>query len=216
MQYLRFDFPAIATGVAPLHFSRPRLRLVAHHPGAVAAVLAHADALARAGEWVAGVVTYEAGAAFDPAFRFRPRSSLSLAWFGVFDAPATVDEEAPRGPVRCDDWQPGVERERYERGNARQGPHPAVCGLKRLATRGRAGFRFGLNAARACRVEDIAEPATRHIKAAMTPDASVPGWPMDAVAAGLRQTGRDRGPSGSVEVLYGASRRMVRNALLHF
>ncbi|NMG45495.1 aminodeoxychorismate synthase component I [Aromatoleum toluvorans] len=114
MANLRFDFPADAAGAAPLHFRRPRLRLVAHRPEAVPAVLARADTLARAGEWVAGFVTYEAGAAFDPAFRFRPRSALPLAWFGVFDAPDAVDEETRRGAVRCDDWQPGVERGRYD------------------------------------------------------------------------------------------------------
>ncbi|HJV26959.1 MAG TPA: aminodeoxychorismate synthase component I [Aromatoleum sp.] len=114
MQHLRFDFPADAVGAAPLHFTRPRLRLVAHRPEAVPAVLARADTLARAGEWVAGFVTYEAGAAFDPAFRVRPRSSLPLAWFGVFDAPTAADDPVPPAAVRCDDWQPSVERDRYD------------------------------------------------------------------------------------------------------
>lgn len=101
-------------GATPLHFSRPRLLLVAHRPEAVPAVLARADALARAGEWVAGFVTYEAGAAFDRSFRFHPRCVLPLAWFGVFGAPVAAGEETPPGAVRCDDWQPGVDRDRYD------------------------------------------------------------------------------------------------------
>lgn len=111
---LRFDFSADGWGEAPLRFIRPRLLLVAHRLDAVPAVLARADALARAGEWVAGFVTYEAGAAFDPAFRFRPRSALPFAWFGVFDAPAAGDAPAAAGAVRCDGWRPGVGRERYD------------------------------------------------------------------------------------------------------
>lgn len=116
---LRFDFSAAGLGEAPLHFARPRLLLVAHRPEAVPAVLARADALARAGEWVAGFVTYEAGAAFDPAFRFRPRSALPLAWFGVFEAPLAADEAVPRGTARCDGWQPAAGRERYDADIAR-------------------------------------------------------------------------------------------------
>lgn len=114
MANLRFDFSVGGTGETPLYFTRPRLLLVAHKLDAVPAVLARADALARAGEWVAGFVTYEAGAAFDPAFRFRPRSALPFAWFGVFDAPARADDSAPAGAVCCDGWQPGVERHRYD------------------------------------------------------------------------------------------------------
>lgn len=111
---LRFDFSAGGLGVTPLHFRRPRRLLVAHRLEEVPAVLARADVLARAGEWVAGFVTYEAGAAFDPAFRVRPRSSLPFAWFGVFDAPATADDRPPAGAGRCEGWRPGVERARYD------------------------------------------------------------------------------------------------------
>lgn len=111
---LRFDFAADGWGETPLRFTRPRQLLVAHRLDAVRAVLARADALARAGEWVAGFVTYEAGAAFDPAFRFRPRSALPYAWFAVFDAPVAAHDHAPAGAMRCDAWQPGVGRERYD------------------------------------------------------------------------------------------------------
>jgi para-aminobenzoate synthetase/4-amino-4-deoxychorismate lyase len=111
---LRFDFSAAGLGEAPLHFARPRRLLVANRLEAVPAVLARADALARAGEWVAGFVTYEAGAAFDPAFRFRPRSALPFAWFGVFDAPVGTEDCAPTGAGRCKGWQPNVARDGYD------------------------------------------------------------------------------------------------------
>ena len=114
MTRLRFDFPADATGAdMPLHFAAPREQLVAREPQDVRAVLARADALARAGAWVAGFVCYEAGAAFDPAFRFRQRPALPLAWFGVFDGPYDA-VEPPHAAARCDSWQPGVERDRYD------------------------------------------------------------------------------------------------------
>src|SRR5690242_11017220 len=85
---LRFDFPAAFAGDDPLEFADPNVVLCADTPEEVPGVLACAEALARGGAWVAGFVCYEAGAAFDPAFRFRGRSVLPLAWFAAFDAPS--------------------------------------------------------------------------------------------------------------------------------
>jgi para-aminobenzoate synthetase/4-amino-4-deoxychorismate lyase len=115
---LRFDFPPEVTGTAPLHLVAPREQLVARQPQDVRAVLARADALARDGAWVAGFVCYEAGAAFDAAFRFGRPPALPLVWFGVFDEPAAADTP-PHGAMRCDGWQPAIERDRYDRDIAR-------------------------------------------------------------------------------------------------
>ena len=56
----------------------------------VEATLRAAQRRAEAGAWVAGMVSYEAAPAFDPALRVRPRTALPLAWFAVFDAPLPV------------------------------------------------------------------------------------------------------------------------------
>jgi para-aminobenzoate synthetase/4-amino-4-deoxychorismate lyase len=54
----------------------------------VTAVLDQADRAARAGAWVVGFVSFEAAAAFDPAFDTPRWTSLPLAWFARFAAPA--------------------------------------------------------------------------------------------------------------------------------
>ncbi len=64
----------------------------------VRAVVRAADAAARGGRWVAGFLTYEAGAAFDGSFPARPcAGTLPLAWFAAFErcAPAAPIETLP-------------------------------------------------------------------------------------------------------------------------
>jgi para-aminobenzoate synthetase / 4-amino-4-deoxychorismate lyase len=56
----------------------------------VVTVLEEVDRVAREGRWVVGFVSFEAAAAFDPAFA-RPRTvSLPFAWFAQFAAPAAA------------------------------------------------------------------------------------------------------------------------------
>ncbi len=112
--HLRFDFPARDGLQGPLRFARPCETIEARQPGEVRAALARADARARDGRWVAGFVCYEAGAAFDPAFRFRARTALPLAWFGVFDAPAHVAHGEPGAAPAALAWAPTTHRARYD------------------------------------------------------------------------------------------------------
>ena len=110
---LRFDFPNASGNEGPLVFERPLETLEARDVSQVRAALARADRAARGGKWVAGFVCYEAGAAFDPAFRFNGRSDLPLVWFGVFDAP--VAAVAPsRAEAPAFDWGLSTGRPRYE------------------------------------------------------------------------------------------------------
>jgi para-aminobenzoate synthetase / 4-amino-4-deoxychorismate lyase len=59
---------------------------------AVIAAIRDAEEAARRGAWVIGLLTYEAAAAFDPAFPFRPNSAdadtagaaMPLAWFAAY------------------------------------------------------------------------------------------------------------------------------------
>ena len=82
------DFPSETDGaVSRLCFAEPCDVWRAETIDRVDAVLDEADRAARAGRWVVGFVSFEAAAAFDPAFA-KPRSaSLPLAWFADFTAP---------------------------------------------------------------------------------------------------------------------------------
>lgn len=112
MARLRFDF-SNGGREGPLVFERPSETIEARDASQVRAALARADRAAREGKWVAGFVCYEAGAAFDPAFRFNGWPDLPLVWFGVFDAP--VGAAAPSQAVaRVFDWRLSAGRPRYE------------------------------------------------------------------------------------------------------
>jgi len=79
-------------------FARPRCLLVARAPGDVAAVLAAAEAETRAGRYVAGLVTYEAGAAMLGVPHATP-VGVPYVWLGVYDAPSGPPP-LPEGDVR--------------------------------------------------------------------------------------------------------------------
>jgi len=91
--------PDADTGRAgALLFDAPRATLVARTPGEVDALLRAADDALAAGHHVAGVLAYEAGHAFEAgrfadAPRAEPGSAVDVpfAWFGVYDAPETLD-----------------------------------------------------------------------------------------------------------------------------
>jgi para-aminobenzoate synthetase/4-amino-4-deoxychorismate lyase len=101
------DFDGVAA--APLAFGRPREVVTAETPGAVGAALARVDAAAAAGRWAAGFVAYEAAPGLDPALRARPRGTLPLVWFGVYDAPDPRPPE-PAGPADLGPLAPDVDR----------------------------------------------------------------------------------------------------------
>jgi para-aminobenzoate synthetase/4-amino-4-deoxychorismate lyase len=70
--------------------SEPSHEFVARAPGQVAGVLRAAEQAARAGQWVAGFVTYEAAPGLDPSLPAlpwkaeHPLAGLPLAWFSAF------------------------------------------------------------------------------------------------------------------------------------
>ena len=73
----------------------------------------------RAGKWIAGWLSYEAGHALED--RLRPlmhEPPGPLLAFGVFDAP-TEDHAVPEEEVRLSPFRPLVSREAYEAAFAR-------------------------------------------------------------------------------------------------
>ena len=113
-----FDFPLGADSRRPLCFGAPRQVLCADSPADVRATIRAAERCARDGAWVAGFVSYEAAPAFDPAHRVHPSGGLPLAWFGVFDRPAS-DPELPGGPAPAPGhWTLACGRPEYDQGVA--------------------------------------------------------------------------------------------------
>ncbi len=81
-------------------------------------VLKAAQKSASEGYWVAGYLTYEAAAAFDPALSVRDPEHDVLAWFGVFatreEVPGAVHNPAESGAYVISQWRPGIDRSQYD------------------------------------------------------------------------------------------------------
>ncbi|MEI4470028.1 aminodeoxychorismate synthase component I [Frigidibacter sp. MR17.24] len=82
-------------GGQPVAFDRPRAVLRADTPAEVWGVLEAAEAARRAGGWIAGMIAYEAAAAFEPRLADLPRGPGPLVHLGVFDAPGPLAPAAP-------------------------------------------------------------------------------------------------------------------------
>lgn len=78
--------------------------------------LREVERAARAGAYAVGFVAYEAAPAFDRALVVR-EAATPLAWFGIFDAPASPTRpEGPGGRGHSPTgWEPSETRDAYER-----------------------------------------------------------------------------------------------------
>lgn len=101
---------------APLRcaFGVPRQTLVALELAQVRPILEAVDALSLQGYWCVGYVSYEAGAAFDPAFEVHEARG-PLVWFGVHDAPLAWPETDPGNEAQVA-WQEGLTRPEFDEG----------------------------------------------------------------------------------------------------
>ncbi|WP_051237301.1 chorismate-binding protein [Ottowia thiooxydans] len=129
------DFRAPDAHSSPLHlaFGQPKQCLVARTVDEVIAVIEQADALARAGAWCVGHISYEAAPAFDRAFEqvfhrtferpfqspSRPAGDGVLARFFVYDKP--LDQKAAEQASRVGenatasvDWDDGPRRSDFD------------------------------------------------------------------------------------------------------
>jgi len=99
-----------------LSLTNPVRTLIARQAGEVPGCLAAAEAAALAGSYVAGLVTYEAAAAFGLAVQAPDPDGLPLACFGIYPPahvqPVTPDLRAP-ADAAADAWVPSIDREAY-------------------------------------------------------------------------------------------------------
>lgn len=108
-----------------LAFDRPHDWFVADTLAEVGPAIDAAEAAARAGQWVVGLVSYDAGPAFDRAIRSRRDPRVPLVSFAAFG-----EARPSRGPAgrefRAGEWRPSVDRAGFEAAIARIKDHIAA------------------------------------------------------------------------------------------
>lgn len=101
-------------------FERPDTVVEAWRLPDVEPALAEAARLARRGQWVMGLVSYEAAPAFDPDLTTRPPGAFPLAWFAAFDAPGSGRfDPTPRRSARPVGPWAGLDRDEHRQALAR-------------------------------------------------------------------------------------------------
>ncbi len=93
-------------------FGEPVDTIVAHTIDEVAGAIRQADALAESGQWLAGMVSYEAAAAFDIALKTVPPSGFPLVVFNVYND-VINDPQHADGQGAVADWAPNIDEDTY-------------------------------------------------------------------------------------------------------
>ena len=97
-------------------FGSPSSQRVARALDQVIPLIQSAEAAARAGSWVALVLSYEAAPAFDSALTVKAGSEFPLAWMGVFKAPSSNELGAiQNSPPLISGWEPQMTKRQYQR-----------------------------------------------------------------------------------------------------
>ncbi len=97
-----------------LEFEAPREVLWAEDLDAVRPALQRAEERVADGHWVAGMLSYDAGPAFDQAIVSHRHARVPLLVLGVFDAP-TVIEQPETAEYHVGSWQTSQRQRDYER-----------------------------------------------------------------------------------------------------
>ena len=111
-------FGSLASDELQLAFENPTEVVEAHRLDEVLPLLAFAEARARAGAYVALLISYEAAPAFDSALATHAGEGFPLAWAAVFPRPSEVDKGA-NGRFVSSAWQPRIDEREYEAGVTR-------------------------------------------------------------------------------------------------
>jgi para-aminobenzoate synthetase/4-amino-4-deoxychorismate lyase len=118
---IRARFDDLTVGGTCFELSDPTAVLAARGPDDVRAVLREAQALSRAGHWVAGFVSYEAAAGLDPDLPVcawpddHPMTRLPLAWFAAFGTHAAVAPPGPVSAIPAPPWRLDRDQDWHER-----------------------------------------------------------------------------------------------------
>lgn len=116
---LIFNFnKSFSANAPPLVFDKPERIITAQRVDEIKPALAEIAAANRAGKYAAGFLSYEAGAAFDPALKTKardPRDNFPLLWFAIFDH-ANVGNTPPVAGLELynvADWRPDIAPQQY-------------------------------------------------------------------------------------------------------
>jgi para-aminobenzoate synthetase/4-amino-4-deoxychorismate lyase len=106
-----------------LAFDRPRSVVQAHCITDVLPALREVERRVEAdGLFAAGMVSYEAAPAFDPAFVTHAPDAFPLLWFGLYEAPTVIAPSSLPHPMGAAPyigrWQPSISPEAYRAGIA--------------------------------------------------------------------------------------------------
>ncbi len=96
------------------------------------------EAGARAGAWVALMISYEAAPAFDRSLKTYDASFFPLVWAAVFDRPSTIKPERSETSYQLTGWESQVSRHQYDE---------AIITIRELIARGdtyQANYTFPL------------------------------------------------------------------------
>jgi len=95
-----------------LQFDSPAREMIANDIGEVLPVLEFADREAKAGSYVAVMLSYEAAPAFDPVLAVHAPSDFPLAWAAVFTTASELAQNDSR--LSSNSWTPRVSRVEYD------------------------------------------------------------------------------------------------------
>lgn len=118
-----------------LHFADPYRLLSAEEPGDIVPALREIERLVKVNNWyAAGFLSYEAAAAFDPAFQTHASLALRSArtagfpylWFGLYPQPRLVELPRLERSKEMPTWQPTIDRETYNSAIAQIKDHIAA------------------------------------------------------------------------------------------
>ncbi|MAG03826.1 MAG: bifunctional aminodeoxychorismate synthase component I/aminotransferase [Acidimicrobiaceae bacterium] len=96
-----------------LEFNHPVDAIVANELRDVPTAMAAAEKAVNAGHWVVGMVSYDAGPAFDDAVRAARVKRVPLVSFGVFDSPVRSAGPSVTGGYQVGPWLPNRSRPAY-------------------------------------------------------------------------------------------------------
>ncbi|SDY77639.1 aminodeoxychorismate synthase component I [Thermoactinomyces sp. DSM 45892] len=113
---LLFEFPDLNGKSNPLTFLRPAHIVTAYSLEEIIPALHQLQEYLQAGFYVAGWLSYEAGAVFISS-DINETSDVPYLWFGVYDKPIEGDFlHRPLHPVRHLSWESTISKEQYHQG----------------------------------------------------------------------------------------------------
>src|SRR5690242_19041597 len=95
-----------------LQFDSPAREIVARETSEVLAVLDFAEREAKAGAYVAVMLSYEAAPAFDSVLTVHESSGFPLAWAAAFETATDLANSDAR--LASNSWAPRVSRDEYD------------------------------------------------------------------------------------------------------